>query len=153
MMVALKGEKYMTRVIAKNVKINDTLSDETLCFSATIYVDGKRTAIASNRGCGGENEYHIIDADRFDCLRAIAKDAPAETVEMGGKTVTVPVDVDALVYLAVEDADKLRNLRNAARRSIVFRTAEGEWRWLSGKGCTKEELRKANTMADLEGGE
>lgn len=45
----------------KNVRVQEKLSDETLCFSATLYVDGKRAATVSNRGCGGCHNYHWLD--------------------------------------------------------------------------------------------
>ena len=41
----------------KNVKVNKALSDETLCFSATIYADGKRAGTVHNHGQGGTNIY------------------------------------------------------------------------------------------------
>jgi hypothetical protein len=43
----------------KNLKINTRLSEETNCFSATIYVDGKRVGEVVNRGQGGPNEYRL----------------------------------------------------------------------------------------------
>jgi len=45
------------KLTLKNVKIHHDMSDETLCFSATVYADGKRAGVASNRGCGGPNFY------------------------------------------------------------------------------------------------
>jgi len=50
------------KVSVKAVKIHDGLSEETMCFEATLYIDGKKAASASNRGQGGCNEYHFIDA-------------------------------------------------------------------------------------------
>ena len=37
----------------KNVKVHDDMSEETVCFSATLYVDGKKTAVCKNSGTGG----------------------------------------------------------------------------------------------------
>lgn len=44
----------------KNVKINRTLSEETLCYSASLYVDGRKVADVSNRGHGGPTDILFI---------------------------------------------------------------------------------------------
>lgn len=37
----------------RNVHFSERMSDETNCFSATVYVNGKRVGEVENRGCGG----------------------------------------------------------------------------------------------------
>lgn len=49
----------------KNVKFSAFASQETYCFEATVYVDGKREFIASNDGQGGCNQYHNIKPVNF----------------------------------------------------------------------------------------
>jgi len=44
----------------KNLSHNVTFSEETHCFSASVYINGKRMFSASNRGCGGPNEYSSL---------------------------------------------------------------------------------------------
>ena len=41
----------------KNIKIYKELSEETRCFTATLYIDGVNKGRVSNRGQGGENSY------------------------------------------------------------------------------------------------
>ena len=41
----------------KNLSHNVTFSEETHCFRASIYINGKRMFCAENRGCGGPNDY------------------------------------------------------------------------------------------------
>jgi hypothetical protein len=50
------------KLTLKNVIINQRMSEETTCFSATVYADGKRAGTVCNRGCGGSNEYHWADS-------------------------------------------------------------------------------------------
>ena len=38
----------------KNVKIHDDMSEETICFSARLYIDGKFSAICKNSGMGDD---------------------------------------------------------------------------------------------------
>ena len=40
-------------ITVKNVQYNERLSTDSLCFSATVYVDGKRFGIATDTGMGG----------------------------------------------------------------------------------------------------
>ena len=43
-------------ITLKKVKVHDGLSEETICFTADVYVDGILKAHASNRGHGGCND-------------------------------------------------------------------------------------------------
>lgn len=48
-------------ITLKNLKIHNDMSQETPCFSATIYADGKSAGKVWNEGCGGCNNYHWDD--------------------------------------------------------------------------------------------
>lgn len=43
----------------KNVKIIDIFSEETTCFKADVFVNGIKTAYASNHGHGGCTNYSL----------------------------------------------------------------------------------------------
>lgn len=66
----------MENISVKNVKVNEELSEETICFSADLYEDGKLVAHISNRGIGGSNEVYPAkgltykDVAKFDNLDA-----------------------------------------------------------------------------------
>lgn len=49
------------KIELKNLKTAEFASEETHCYEATVYVDGKRFCIASNQGHGGP--------DSYDCIR------------------------------------------------------------------------------------
>lgn len=66
----------MTKITLKNLKIMKSLSDETLCFTATGYVDGKKAFDVSNRGHGGCHDYHAYDEALLDRADAYAKSLP-----------------------------------------------------------------------------
>lgn len=44
------------KITLKNVKVNEVMSEETLCFSADLFENGKLVAHVSNRGHGGCND-------------------------------------------------------------------------------------------------
>lgn len=52
--------KDKPRVELKNLKFAEFASEETNCYEATVYVDGKRFCIASNQGHGGPDSYDAI---------------------------------------------------------------------------------------------
>ena len=76
-------------ITLKSVKINKAMSDETTCFSATVYVRtpnddpralanpkyaGVRIGTVTNRGHGGSNEYRWTNADAGRALERWAND-------------------------------------------------------------------------------
>lgn len=56
----------------RNVKVAESLSEETTAYTATLYVDGKPTVDCSNHGQGGPDMYHPIKGDR-ESLDAVEK--------------------------------------------------------------------------------
>ena len=52
----LVGNK--TPITLKNIKFSEWASEETHCFQATIYIDGKRAMKVSNDGHGAPNQYY-----------------------------------------------------------------------------------------------
>lgn len=48
----------------KNLKISNFMSEETLCFQATVFVDGKKAGTAQNDGHGGSTYCHLDPAFR-----------------------------------------------------------------------------------------
>lgn len=50
-----------TRVTLKNVKFFSSLSEETNCFTATVYFDGKKIGDCRNDGRGGSTHLYFSD--------------------------------------------------------------------------------------------
>jgi len=71
----------------KNIKYFAAMSEETHCFTATIYVDGKRTFGVSNRGYGGCDDYEplgkMTQQQMYDKLEEINNELKKETVYFG----------------------------------------------------------------------
>lgn len=49
------------KVELKKVKYYESMSEETSCFEADIWVNDKKLAFVCNQGQGGSNEYHPIN--------------------------------------------------------------------------------------------
>lgn len=63
----------MLTVELKNVKFFPTMSEETPCFQASVYIDGERIGEASNRGYGGMTDVHPNTAEQVVAKIAIAQ--------------------------------------------------------------------------------
>ena len=50
----------------KNLSLNTSMSEETHCFRATVYLNGKRMFCADNRGRGGSNDYYPLSHGGLD---------------------------------------------------------------------------------------
>lgn len=101
----------VNEVTVRNYKPVHALSEETLAFTATIYLDGKRAGVASNQGHGGPNRYDFPDQRQCQAFFTYA--------EKWGQANEVAVEAaDALIAALCEEYD----LRNQARRLLKLRS-------------------------------
>jgi len=57
----LKTYSFHSRFALAALKVSDFASEETLCFQASITLDGKKVGTASNDGHGGCDRIHFTD--------------------------------------------------------------------------------------------
>ena len=57
------------KIELKNFKYAAFASEETLCFTASVYVDGVRTFMASNSGHGESNSIHPVNGKNREDIR------------------------------------------------------------------------------------
>lgn len=106
----------------KSVKINNKMSQETFCFSATICVDGKAVGTVMNRGFGGPDEYDWKD------------EAVGERVQAWAKSQGLEVDymhMDQIIGNLLNDFQKEQWMKRACRTKVLFRRKgdkSGTWR-------------------------
>jgi hypothetical protein len=93
------------KIELKNLKINTRLSEETTCFSATVYINGKRAFEAGNRGHGGCNEYH----GDISAAKAYAATLPPYEGRL-------PYDLDMLIDDLIAAAEYERALKRDLKR-------------------------------------
>jgi hypothetical protein len=120
------------KIELKNIKHAAFASQETECFTATVYIDGQRCGEVSNEGHGGCNSYHPHDL--HDKLNAYAATLPDVDVPTSGpKPLTIKQDADILVGDILADELERRQLKRLCGRSTLFRLKSetyqrGEWR-------------------------
>ncbi len=83
------------RVEVKSVKIIKAMSEETVCFTASLYIDGKRRGEVLNRGHGACHDWSDLQAR--DEVERYAKTLPPKRFpeEWGGGT--YQPDADAII--------------------------------------------------------
>jgi len=60
-------------IALKRVKFHEDMSDETNCFSADVWADGKKVATAQNQGCGGDTFVSPVDGRADPAFKAFEK--------------------------------------------------------------------------------
>lgn len=130
------------KIELKSVKHIASMSEETLCFSATVYIDGVKAGEVSNRGHGGPDEYS--SQELYARLDAYAKTLPAHVSEFKdeqGNPMVFEMDPELIIgelmnaYLAEKDLKRLLSNR------IVFTKTGAEGTYQT-KTMSKEALAK-----------
>jgi hypothetical protein len=119
------------KVELKNVKINKQLSDETVCFSADLWLDGMKAGTASNRGHGGNNEVHIQDRALFNAFNQFCLSQPA-IPPSSSFNYELKMDMDLFISELVADHQE-RQAFKRRKNTTFFRLKnetyqKGEWR-------------------------
>ena len=124
-------DRVSDRVELKSLDVARNLSEETLAFTATIYVDGDVAGRAKNRGRGGATMLTaFVDRrgggdptrkENIDALRDIASDLPEVETRYG----TMEYTAEALVDFLATWEDVMRDARRYTKNGKgVFRPAE-----------------------------
>ena len=53
----------------KRIQFSERMSDETNCFVADLYINGKKVGEAKNDGCGGSTDYNGYSRENNDIIR------------------------------------------------------------------------------------
>ena len=64
----------------KKVKVYDELSEETICFTAELYADGKKVATVKNDGRGGCTDVYFTDGFRSEVAQQVIQYADENPV-------------------------------------------------------------------------
>ena len=113
----------------KNIKVHHGLSQETLCFEASVYLEGKRIGTIANRGCGGANEIGISATDVKRIESWLAKNQTYK----GYDGETKPMNFELWSFLEAERHTQEKDLKSKLKSKVLVMddTCElGEaWTW------------------------
>lgn len=129
----------------KSLRIYDRMSEETIAFTADVYVNGKKVAYAKNDGHGGCTDYHSYpNADRalLKAAEDYCKGLPPEKAELGSGIVELPQSlesvIDAWVYRVHNEKEAAKFQKQLVKnmdKGICYGTADS-YQILSWKGYT-----------------
>lgn len=138
------------KITLKNVKHYESMSEETDCFEASLYVDGKKVGRVSNRGTGGSNDYHLDDFSlekKLDdwCKTNLPKWKMSDTFSDGDDEEN---DTNLEIYIGelLESYLKTKELKKHLAKSVLVvddTCSKGEffkWTFSKYKNRTKEEV-------------
>ena len=121
-------------ITLKSFKTVKWMSEETICFTAAVLIDGKVVGEASNEGHGGSTFVRFIGENRLaveEAAEALAKEAkPADFKGwefLGDKGFNFADLIDILVERhanAASDAKFLKKIRKDAVEKLMFLTNE-----------------------------
>jgi len=96
------------KVEVKNIKHIASLSEETYCFTATLYVDGVKSGEVSNRGHGGCNEFSDFSAEQL--INDFAKSLPSIETKWGKYNQSADTLITDIVHAEIvrRNNEKLR---------------------------------------------
>lgn len=112
------------RITIKGLKVAEFASEETTCFTATVYFDGVKVGTVSNDGHGGCNDWHTVNSNAFEDAEAFAKSLPATTYESEGVVHELPTDLDSVIDDLCDEEREGKRLRriflNLYRRKVAY---------------------------------
>jgi len=109
-------------ITLKNVKIYAGLSEETIAFNASVYIDGKKVGEAKNAGHGGSNDVDVRDKDgrwNRDLLKEMETEASKHTWSYEGEAHNH--SLDSYIGDLVSDVEEQRALKRKCRTQTLFR--------------------------------
>ena len=125
----------------KNVKIHDDISTDSMCFSASLYVDGKRVGTIRNDGRGGSNRYEFARGEYERIAEFVATlpelPLPENAAEWKKRIYPMQQDVDSVIEQLVIDFDERRRVARMTRKTTYFRVKgekypAREWQTMAG---------------------
>lgn len=118
----------------KNIQYSAALSEETNAFTADIYIDGIKAAIASNSGRGGNTDILPMDVSKRDLVHKAnewCKNSLPDKSNGDGEQESFPDDLESYVDSLIDDYVNEKNLKSfrkkmekTAKQGIVFGVAD-----------------------------
>ena len=133
------------KIELKNLKHSKWASQETDCFHADVWINGKRAGQVSNHGQGAANDYSPWEL--AETLNEYAATLAPTTYEIGGKTHTIPEDADSIISRAFVAKLHERDLRRMLANRVIYVDREGKL--MQTKTTTKQAMSKILEMPNL----
>ena len=106
------------KIELKNVKHIEHMSEETNCFTASIYIDGKRAGEVSNRGQGASHDYH--PRELYQTLDTHAQTLQSQAWTLNNEPVEIKPCPDSIIDEIMTNHLVGKDLKRAMSKRILF---------------------------------
>ena len=110
------------KIEMKNISYYKRGSEETPCYNATVYVNGKKAVEVSNDGHGGSDRQHTYPQCAFNlreindwCINTFGK----STWEYGGKTYSTDLDLEHYCHKELYNWLDAKELKKELKKNYV----------------------------------
>lgn len=148
----------------RNIKVHERLSEETTCFDASLYINGKKVGYANNRGTGGPTDYGL-DNYHDEAAKKLLKEAeeycqqlPDRTYSQYNPPLVVKMDlenfIDDLLTEFLEEKykkDFARQLKKDCLNNICYGTSEAYRKYSWTRGQSKQKVPISEMISNLHG--
>jgi hypothetical protein len=111
----------MNRIQLKNIKYAAFSSEETHCYEASVYFDGKKVGTVSNDGHGGSDYEYPTDKAAWAKMEDYILSLPSEDVELGnGTTYNLLPSLEVICGDLVNDWLTAKDLKRALSKKVLF---------------------------------
>ena len=134
------------KIELKNVKINESFSEETTCFIADVFINGKKVAHAKNNGQGGCTDYYHYEGQREVLIQAekFCSELPKQEIVLGDTThrfkQTLETVIDDLLF-EKEKSKEQKKIDKLCERNVV---------WGKGMGYSYVGFNGNHKIADMQ---
>lgn len=113
------------KIELRNLKHMKSMSQETPCYTATVYVDGAPSVDVENRGRGGADVQRPRAGSSLEAINAfIARNVPPISMAKHGRA-DIPCDLELWCHAEIWDADAKARLRKLLKSGVIY-VDEGE---------------------------
>lgn len=117
-------EEFKPTLELRGLKASLSLSEETLAYTARLFVNGKFFCSVSNHGTGGPEEYGIHGKELEDLQRLVSQTFPKMILKDGEKKIEYETDLDCECQKMVgEDCDR-KSLKRRLKTKVIFKLGE-----------------------------
>ena len=138
------------KIELKNVKVNQAFSEETTCFIADLFVNGKKVAHAKNYGRGGCTDYYPYEGQRELLKQAelFCKELPKKPIDFGDKVHEFDQSLESVIddlLFEKEKAKEEKKIIKLCETHIVFGKPNGySYRMIGFNGKQKiDDVKKS----------
>lgn len=135
------------KIEIRNIKIASNLSEETIAFTADVFVNGEKTAYAKNDGQGGCTHYSAYENKRTLLAEAEAyvKSLPSQKEMLGGEEIIIESNlegfIDDVIYAKDNEREQKKfekKIQKACETDIVWgKPNSGSFKSIGFKGKHK----------------